>query len=189
VVVDPVVVDPVVVDPVVVDPVVVDPVVVDPVVVVALATFSKDDLGEVKLDAIKIKGGEGDDIIVGFSGNDNLKGGAGNDVINGGEGKDILFGGKGQDIFEFSVSDSALNKSARDVIKDFKTGIDKIDLSGFENSLEFVTRADLAKTDDATDFVWFAKGVLYVSTDADTQPEFAIELSGSKTFTADDLIL
>jgi hypothetical protein len=148
-----------------------------------------DDLIEGKVRGDKINGGDGNDIIFGFTGNDNLKGGNGNDIINGGVGRDVLSGGNGEDVFEFTALDSSANKSGRDVIKDFKSGVDKIDLTGFENILDFVSKADLLASDDASDMVWFQKGVLYVSTDADIAPEFAIELSGVKHFTAEDLII
>jgi hypothetical protein len=67
--------------------------------------------------------------------------------------------------------------------------------------LVFIEKTDLINGYDATGSVWFepatdkvgttaAKpGMLYISTNADTKPEFAIELSGVKTFTVDDLIL
>ncbi|MDD5755025.1 MAG: hypothetical protein PHN45_09770, partial [Methylococcales bacterium] len=60
--------------------------------------------------------------------------------------------------------------------------------------LEFVNKADLVPG-EGLGKVWFeaaTKGVpsmLYVSTDADIAPEFAVELTGVKVFTADDLIL
>jgi hypothetical protein len=60
--------------------------------------------------------------------------------------------------------------------------------------LEFIDKADLVKG-EGFGKVWFeaglkgAAGVLYVSTDVDITPEFAIELSGVKVFTQDDLIL
>ncbi len=64
--------------------------------------------------------------------------------------------------------------------------------------LEFIIdNADLLTPDfDATNKVWFeapitrgAAGILYVSTDADIEPEFSIELTGVKSLTEDDLIL
>ncbi|MEI6745629.1 MAG: hypothetical protein WCL34_06685, partial [Methylococcaceae bacterium] len=57
--------------------------------------------------------------------------------------------------------------------------------------LVFIEKTDLINGYDATGAVWFdaALKVLFVSTNADTKPEFAIELSGVKTFTVDDLIL
>lgn len=64
---------------------------------------------------------------MGGDGDDKLYGGDGNDTLVGGEGADFLFGGAGADLFVFVPS----NTSERDVIGDFQTGLDKIDLSAF----------------------------------------------------------
>ncbi|HEK2019182.1 TPA: M10 family metallopeptidase C-terminal domain-containing protein, partial [Proteus mirabilis] len=64
-------------------------------------------------------GGEGDDIIYGHSGNN---------TIYGGRGQDTLHGGTGSNTFIYKeIADSLV--TAADKIMDFKTGIDKIDLS------------------------------------------------------------
>lgn len=73
-------------------------------------------------------GGSGNDLLIGNSADNVLKGGAGNDIIYGGGGADTLWGGTGSDVFVFgAVSDSA--PGAADIIKDFQSGIDKIDVS------------------------------------------------------------
>lgn len=55
---------------------------------------------------------------------------SGNDHLNGGVGADILTGGLGEDSFDFNnISDST--SSAFDIITDFESSIDKINLSGF----------------------------------------------------------
>jgi uncharacterized repeat protein (TIGR02059 family) len=73
-------------------------------------------------------GGSGQDRIDGGAGNDSLKGEAGNDRITGGLGRDKLWGGAGRDVFDFnSVKDSKVG-SQRDVIQDFRSGQDRIDL-------------------------------------------------------------
>ncbi|CAN0547646.1 unnamed protein product, partial [Laminaria digitata] len=87
-----------------------------------------------------IIGSQGDDVITGDSGHDTLVGGAGDDVLDGGkhndtliggEGDDTLIGGSGRDTFVFDQN------FGDDVIADFEAGRDKIDLSdlgidGFE---------------------------------------------------------
>lgn len=82
-------------------------------------------------------GGSGNDILVGNALNNVLKGGAGNDFIFGGAGADTLWGGAGKDIFAFSAAADSTAKAA-DTIKDFTTGIDKIDLSAFAGDIQFV---------------------------------------------------
>jgi serralysin len=72
-----------------------------------------------------LSGNLGDDSLMGRDGNDSLFGGAGDDTLLGGLGKDDLNGGTGADIFVFQ--DTSMDK-----ILDFKTGLDKIDLSKFE---------------------------------------------------------
>ena len=78
-------------------------------------------------------GGDGDDILHGQEGNDVLQGGAGNDVLSfGGFGHDQLSGGDGADTF-FSGAWEWTNQQVGTVlIEDFKTGIDKLDLTRFD---------------------------------------------------------
>lgn len=78
-----------------------------------------------------LNGGEDSDFLFGEGGRDNLSGGAGNDVLNGGKGRDTLTGGEGFDIFEFEAG------SGRDVITDFETSADMIDLSSFAGEISF----------------------------------------------------
>ena len=73
-------------------------------------------------------GGSGNDLLIGNDAANVLKGGAGNDIIYGGGGADVLWGGPGSDTFVFgAVSDST--PKAADIIKDFQSGFDKIDLT------------------------------------------------------------
>jgi Ca2+-binding RTX toxin-like protein len=81
----------------------------------------------------QLDGGSGDDKLYGEAGNDVLKGGAGNDLLNGGTGADVQTGGAGADVFDFnSVNDSANGIGLSDTITDFQKGSDKIDLSGID---------------------------------------------------------
>lgn len=78
-------------------------------------------------------GGFGNDVIVGNDAENYIDGGDGNDVIFGGGGQDTLKGGKNMDIFVYtSVSDSMYD--APDKIIDFEAGIDKINLSFFNQT-------------------------------------------------------
>ena len=97
-------------------------------------------------------GGAGNDSLYGDAGDDRLVGGRGNDVLRGGSGNDTLLGDRGQDrltgdrgtdrmhggvdtsrdIFIFkSVADSAPG-ARRDVIYDFVSGTDDIDLRAID---------------------------------------------------------
>jgi len=88
-----------------------------------------------------IKGYAGRDIIDGGNGADVIDGGSGNDTITGGRGQDDMTGGTGSDTFVFvggtgndgtglgtSASGSDATNDA-DVITDFSTGNDTIDLT------------------------------------------------------------
>ena len=80
-------------------------------------------------------GGSGDDLLTGNNANNRLKGGAGADRLTGGAGADTFVYDK--------ASDSTLSRS--DLLMDFSSGLDKIDVSGAlreagVNSLRFVQR-------------------------------------------------
>ncbi|RXD03371.1 hypothetical protein EQZ23_13520 [Sphingomonas sp. UV9] len=76
-----------------------------------------------------LKGGSADDhggfiTLHGAGGNDVLVGGQGNDGLVGGSGADILTGGLGADVFAYAGFDEG-----GDVIVDFATGVDHIQLN------------------------------------------------------------
>jgi len=85
-----------------------------------------------------LNGGDGNDLLNGDANNDSLLGGAGNDQLHGGDGVDTLTGGAdadtlrgglGADVFVLtSVGDSGTTAGTRDVIADFLSGTDKIDV-------------------------------------------------------------
>ena len=77
-----------------------------------------------------LDGGDGNDTLTGGAGTDWLIGAAGDDVLIGGGGNDLLVGGVGVDTFRFtSRADSFVSAGvADDVIDDFQTGVDRIDL-------------------------------------------------------------
>jgi hypothetical protein len=87
----------------------------------------------------RLFGQAGNDTLDGGQGNDSLWGGKGNDVLTGGPGRDILHGGGGADRFVFaSAAELASSRARADVIRDFRSGVDKIDLSLVNLDLEFI---------------------------------------------------
>lgn len=87
-----------------------------------------------------LRGGKGNDTLLGEDGDDLLKAGSGKDTLNGGDGddrlfsgigKDIMLGGDDADVFIFTNVNQSKNNASADVIKDFETGLDQIDLSAF----------------------------------------------------------
>jgi serralysin len=89
-------------------------------------------------------GGTGNDLLIGNAAVNVLFGGAGNDILYGGGGGDTLWGGEGADTFVFGAASDSTNNQP-DWIMDFKSGLDKIDLSGIAGfasgaaSLNFVS--------------------------------------------------
>ena len=71
-----------------------------------------------------LRGGSGVDTLYGGRGNDVLRGGGGNDNLVGDVGNDTLIGGAGADRFVYRQIDERT-----DVIRDFGTGADRIDVS------------------------------------------------------------
>jgi serralysin len=81
-------------------------------------------------------GGSGNDVIIGNEVSNRLFGGAGDDIISGGDGIDYLTGGEGRDIFIADINGSTMpakkGSLSLDVIMDFVSGTDKIDLRGID---------------------------------------------------------
>ncbi len=77
-----------------------------------------------------ITGNGADNRLEGRAGNDVLSGGGGADTIVGGTGNDDMTGGSGADVFDFNAFDemSIASGGAFDIIRDFRSGVDKIDL-------------------------------------------------------------
>ena len=77
-------------------------------------------------------GGAGNDTLTGGSGNDLLLGGNDDDILLGGLGTDSLTGGSGEDLFvldQNSLNDASSALPLLDIITDFDTGQDTLDLS------------------------------------------------------------
>ncbi|EJL30886.1 putative calcium-binding protein [Caulobacter sp. AP07] len=76
-----------------------------------------------------IHGRGGDDILDGIGGADALYGDDGADLIYGGLGADALWGGAGADTFAYHNTLLDSTASGYDIIHDFDSGVDRIDLS------------------------------------------------------------
>lgn len=134
-----------------------------------------------------VAGDAGNDALIGDAGTDSLAGGAGNDVLTGGVGVDTLAGGAGTDTFDFNaLTDTGVTATTSDVIADFTSGTDKVDLSGIDADTTVAgnqtftqmltgttafTRAAQVRWDTAAD-------ILYGNTDADADAEFMIRMTG-----------
>lgn len=78
-----------------------------------------------------LHGGRGDDQLYGDDGDDKVYGDAGNDTFLGEAGNDTLFGGAGADTFRFVAANFG-----HDRIKDFKAGVDVLDMAYLALSLQ-----------------------------------------------------
>lgn len=155
----------------------------------------------------ELLGGNGADILRGNAGNDLMKGGRGFDQLFGGRGDDVLFGGRGpdeltggrgDDTFVFTnLNQSEVGSGYRDLIRDFQTDRDKIDL------LEIDARPDM-RGDQAFDFIgqddfsdagqvryYFDGGntIVEVNTNRNYAPDMEIALSGRVSLIGDDFVL
>lgn len=136
--------------------------------------------------ANRLAGGNGDDLLSGRAGDDTLTGGRGDDTLNGGTGRDVLTGGAGRDLFVFDSAGSVPG-SARDVIRDFVQGEDKITgdvtVSGFIGTHAFTgTAGELRyRVADGTTIV-------QLDEDGDRRADLEIELTGVFTLTNQDFV-
>ena len=132
--------------------------------------------------ALNGTGNELDNILTGNDGNNTLIGGLGNDILIGGAGKDTLTGGAGNDIFKFiSLMDLGLGNKDRDVITDFFSGQDKIDLSAIDANINLL--GDQALTLISTRFnapgqISYNAGIISINTNNDSAAEYEIQLTG-----------
>lgn len=164
----------------------------------ATVTITDDDgiiMGTPRADTLT--GTTGNDSLSGLAGNDRLSGLAGNDWLFGGRGQDLMAGGTDADVFYFKdVLDTGITPRTRDIISDFKTSDrDRIDVSIIDANTRLAG-------DQAFVFIgsnlFSAPGqlrlvpqeqVVYGSNDADTAPEFAIQVNGVISLSATDFVL
>jgi Ca2+-binding RTX toxin-like protein len=147
-------------------------------------------------------GFSGDDSIFGDSGNDELDGGDGDDDLSGGGGRDALIGGSGtdsmsgdsgRDTFLYGHHDDSGVAKQRDVILDFRSRKDTIDLGlidavegGADNAFRFIRSQPFS---GIAGEVRFAAGVLSADRDGDRLADFQIQIAGGVRLLAADLVL
>ena len=155
-------------------------------------TDKKGNIEEVKSNVVDVtvskKSSAVHDLLTGTDGANKLNGLAGNDT---------LIGGFGADTFKYnSVADSTSKN--HDVITDFKHAQgDKIDLYAIDSNLVLSGNkaytfigAGLFSADATGQLRFDAKtGALYGSTNADSNAEFSVVLTGVKSLVVDDFIL
>jgi len=129
-----------------------------------------------------LRGNAGLDTLDGGGGDDQMFGGEGGDEIRGGRGADVVTGGGGSDVFQFATAKEADPDTGRDLIRDFETGVDRIDLSDIDadvnldgnQAFDFVGSA---KFSSAAGELRYYKGVVSGDVDGDGRADFAIEIA------------
>ena len=139
-----------------------------------------------------VHGGQGDDVVSGGQGSDRLFGDMGDDTLSGDLGADTLTGGAGNDVFVFHRGDNSFTHA--DIITDFHSGEDKIDLSKFVESS--FSRVVLVGTDTSTTAHDATTLLLQTTTTTDgitlltnTEYDFAVKLENTQNIQATDFLL
>jgi D-alanyl-D-alanine carboxypeptidase len=140
-------------------------------------------------------GRAGDDVLSGGLGNDVLYGGTGNDRLTGGAGRDVMHGGAGADQFIFTAATDSATGWQRDVIRDFRSGLDKIDLTAVfdgDESGALTWRGGQAFS-EAEGEIRVQHGrhgsTVMLDIDGDCRADMQILVQGSQHLTASDFLL
>lgn len=140
-----------------------------------------------------LSGERGTDVLNGGAGNDTLSGDNGRDTLNGGLGTDHFYGGNDADLFVFGALSHLGTGAARDVIFDFSSGSDVIDLSGIDAILgnqgndAFIFIGTAGFSSAAGELRFTGQGILTGDVDGDGLADFQIAVTG--TVLESDLIL
>ncbi|MFN3260308.1 MAG: M10 family metallopeptidase C-terminal domain-containing protein [Pikeienuella sp.] len=131
----------------------------------------------------RVIGGGGDDVMRGGGGGDLLKGGGGDDRLIGGPGSDTLVGGKGDDTLIgggrddiFVFNDAALSDGVKTILR-FRSGMDKIDLSGVSGVSRFED-IEIGRSGGMTE-LRIGDGVILVTGNTPSAGDFIIRGGGT----------
>ncbi|WP_417723700.1 calcium-binding protein [Salipiger sp.] len=142
------------------------------------------------------------DRLYGRAGNDFLFGQTGADAFYGGLGADTMTGGPDEDrrdrYIYFNIAESGVGAGNRDVITDFVSGEDRIEIRRFDADttqgnkqyFDFVGDAGLSGT--AGELAYVHEGgntIVQADVDGDGLADFEIELTGVMDLTADDFLI
>ena len=138
-------------------------------------------------------GGAGNDTIGGGGGNDTLNGAGGNDSITGGTGRDSLTGGLGNDVFVYTTNNDSPVGNNRDIITDFTTLLDKIDVSAIDansgvngnQGFTFINAAAFSALGQAR----YANGLFELNFTGGNNADMQIALTGNPVLVGTDIIL
>ncbi|WP_143809846.1 calcium-binding protein [Paracoccus yeei] len=151
--------------------------------------------------------GAGNDALVGDSSANALNGGAGNDTISGGGGADFIAGEAGTDLMRggagdglrdtfvfYAHTDSAVG-AARDIIENFVSGIDRLDLADIDANAAVAGAQGFlfSGTTARANAVWYAATadgiVVRADINGNTGADFEVLLRGVTSLTGNDFLL
>lgn len=130
----------------------------------------------------------GTDVMYGGVGSERLYGASGKDMLVGGTSQDFLYGGNGADRFVYNAAADAGRPQMSDVIGDFKSGDDHIDVHSFMAGGHFIGSAAFAATGSAQVNYNATTGVLQGDVNGDGVADFAITLANHAAVAATDFI-
>ena len=134
-----------------------------------------------------IFGGDGNDRLKGDIGDDRLVGGAGNDKITGGTGRDVMTGGLGADDFIFASAAEIGNGGTRDIISDFQTGFDDIDLRALKTDGTYIGAAAFSGTAGEVRYLQ-ETGIVSGDLDGDGVADWSLNIANRAALTAADFL-
>jgi serralysin len=140
-----------------------------------------------------LQGRSGHDKLYGREGNDALNGGSGNDKLIGQSGRDVLTGGSGADTFVFSGTGDSYG-SEKDVIRDFRSRIDHIDLRRIDANAnqggnQAFTFIDHNSFSSRAGELRYAGGIVAGDVNGDGITDFEIVVAGVSRLTGSDFYL
>ena len=148
-----------------------------------------------------INGGNGWDRLAGRQGDDTIEGGLGSDRLYGNNGVDVMTGGTTTqtDYFVFfRATDSGVGAGNRDIITDFQTGIDQIDLGHVDansatvadDAFAFIGTTAFSSTAGELRFEQTGtETIAQADVDGDGAADWEVELTGTISLVEGDFIL
>ncbi len=148
-----------------------------------------------------LEGGAVSDRLYGRAGDDTLDGGTGVDALYGNLGADVMTGGpdlRGDRFIYFSMNETGVGAGNRDIITDFQTGLDRIEIRRFDadttqggrQGFDFV--ADAAFTNTAGELRYAQTGgntIVQGDVNGDGLADFEIELTGIINLVEGDFLI
>ncbi|HMJ93977.1 MAG TPA: calcium-binding protein, partial [Allosphingosinicella sp.] len=147
--------------------------------------------------ADSLSGEGGNDTLRGQGGDDTLSGGAGTDLLVGASGADTMTGGADADTFRIGYFETGTGAAA-DRITDFETGVDVIDISGWDanngvggdQAFSFVGSSAFSSTaGELRAFVSGADTIVEGDINGDAVADFQILLTGNIAVVSSDFVL